>query len=129
MRTLLIVLTLGYAATCIVAGLLGIFTASAEMERFYHLQPDAMAGLRAADLMGQFGFMKALEFGLGLFIIARLGPILEGGSERSLFALIVAAGLLARTIAWLSYGRPSSFFLLFFALEVAVLAVLLQRPH
>ena len=125
MRTLTLLLILAYAATCIVAGLSGIFAAPAEMHLLYHFDPRTVPGLETADLMSQFGFIKAMELGLGLFIIARLGPILEGGGERRLFAFIVFAGLLARVIAWLRHGEPSTLFLVFLVVEAVLLLCLL----
>lgn len=125
MRTLTLILTLGYAATCIFAGLLGIVAVPAEMRQLYNLDPYAAPGLRAGDLMGQFSFMKATELGFGLFVLARLGAIVEDESERRIFTIIVAAGLCARLLAWMRYGAPSGLFLFFMALEALLLLALL----
>lgn len=127
MRTLTLLLVLGYAATCVCAGLFGIFLPHLEMARLYHLSPAQVPGLDAADLLSQFRFLKAMELGAGLFMFARLGAIMEGGPERRLFAFIVAAGILARLLAWAIDGPPSLLFAGFLAAEFLVLAAVLAE--
>lgn len=125
MRTITLLLVLGYAITCIGAGLLGILVPHHEMSLLYNLHPTEVPDLNGATLLNQWRFLKAMELGAGLFMMARLGDIMAGGSDRRLFTCIVATGIAARLLAWVMDGRPSLFLIIFLALEILLLAALL----
>ena len=118
-------LILGYGAMLCVVGLAGIVAAPWELRTIFGLDPAALPDEVRATLLNQYRFLKAVEFGAGVFCLGLRRRILAGGPETRMFVALVAAGVIARSYAWIADGRPATAFIVFLLLEAVVLLAVL----
>jgi NADH:ubiquinone oxidoreductase subunit K len=105
-----------YALFLMAVGAVGMFYTAWELPALYGLDPAAAAD--PATFLSQYHFLKAVEFGLGLFGVLMRREILAGGVETLIFQGAVLAGIVARGWAWFSHGAPSTMFIAFLVIEV-----------
>jgi hypothetical protein len=116
---------IGYALTCLLAGTTGLAAANWEMDQVFGLAAGTIAPGAAADLIGQYRFLKALELAFGAFLLLYRRDILDGAQPILIFLLGCGLGLAARIIGWWVDGRPSAFFLAVLVAEAATLVLVL----
>ncbi len=119
------VLVLAYAAMLCVVGAAGIVSAHWELTQLFHLPLDQQMPEVRATFLNQYRFLKAIELAAGIACLASRQAILEGGLAGTLFLILVASGVVARSIAWIVDGTPAPVFLVFLALELLVFVVTL----
>jgi hypothetical protein len=120
MRCVALWMVVGYALMLCVVGAVGIVAAPWELRELFGLE---LAEDRSATFLNQYRFLKAVELGAGGFSLGFREQVLEGGMPAFAFQLLVAGGVVARTLAWCLDGRPSGIFLVFLALEMMVFVV------
>ena len=121
-----------YGAMLCVVGITGIVSVHWELTKVFMLDPTSWPDEVRATFINQYRFLKAVEFGAGLFCLTYWRSILIGEKASMVFIILVAAGIIARTIAWIVEGQPSMPFIIFLALEILVLAVValyLKQNH
>jgi hypothetical protein len=130
------VLQFGYSAMLVVVGAVGVVSARWEFAAIYGIDPSAWSSDTRATMLNQYGFLKSVELGAGVFCLAYRKAIMEGGLAAKVFLAIVGLGVSARSFAWIVHGRPATAFIAFLLLEALVfVAVVLhlrisdgQRP-
>lgn len=60
------------------------------------------------DLLSQYRFLRALEFGFGLFAILFRKEIFSDKKFNALFLIIMGSGVLARAVSIVVDGSPSA---------------------
>lgn len=108
-----------YALFLIVVGTVGLFCVRWELQVLYGLDLAQVGD--AASFVSQYRFLKAVELAFGVFAFLQRREILAGGVECLIFLIGLAAGILARSLAWVSDGTPNPVFLLFMAFEIVTL--------
>lgn len=120
MTALALICVYGYGATLFLVGLLGCVAGPWELSLLFGMTADA-------TFFNQYRFLKAMEMVAGWFCLAYARDILFPGKVARMFVVLVAAGVLARALAWILDGTPRWPFLLFLWLEALVLAVVLVK--
>lgn len=108
-------LQFGYSLVFLAVGAVGIFCTGWELRTTYGFDPAALTD--PASFLGQYQFLKAVEFGMGLFGLLMRREILSKGVENLIFQAVVLSGVIARLAAWISYGTPKPVFILIMLLE------------
>jgi hypothetical protein len=116
-------LVIAYGLMLCGVGAAGILTARWELTQVFGLDVGAWSPSVQATFLNQYRFLKALELGGGFFCIFLRTSILTGGTAGRVFLALVGGGVLARSLAWVVDGRPSSPFVVFLVLEALVLVV------
>ena len=70
------------------------------------------------NLTSQYRFLRALEFGFGLYSFVFTKSIFAKGAHNQLFLTIMASGILARLVSIIAEGRPNNLFLFFIGYEL-----------
>lgn len=113
-----------YGVMLLLVGIAGIFTAEWELRHLYDLNfgewPKA-----EATFLSQYRFLKGVEMGAGTFCLILGRAIMSGGRASAVFLLLIAGGIIARSLAWVADGTPSWPMLVFLGLETLVLVVYL----
>jgi hypothetical protein len=112
-----------YSTALVVVGTVGIFTPHWEFPTLFGIDPSGFSHDSQANLLNQYRFLKAVELGAGLFCFANRPSTLDGGRGSLLFLALVSAGIFARTLAWITDGRPSALFVGFLLFEVLLFVV------
>jgi len=120
MKRLTTVLVIAYALMLCGVGIVGIFTAPWELTRVFGLDLSPLTPQARATFLNQYGFLKALELGGGLFCLFLHNAILNGGLIGRLFLALVGSGVVARSFAWIVHGQPTWPFIAFLLLEALV---------
>jgi Domain of unknown function (DUF4345) len=125
-----VLLHLGYGLYLVGVGVAGIALPRWELSQVFGLDVENWALPIQATFLNQYRFLKAVELGAGLFCLVLWRPIQQGERVGLVFVALLAAGILARLVAWVSDGQPHPAFIGFMALEIVVLAVyLLHRAQ
>jgi hypothetical protein len=121
----------GYALMLLCVGLSGIFIAPYELTRIFNVDTTRMTSLDAATLFNQYRFLKALEFGLGVFCLRYWRRIFLELSFNRFFLMFVLAGVAARGLSLVVDGPARWPFVAFLLLELATALVVFAwtRPH
>lgn len=120
MTALTLVCIYGYGATLFLVGLVGCFIGPWELSVLFGISGDA-------TFFNQYRFLKAMEMVAGWFCLTYAREVLYPGKIANMFIFLVAAGVFARSLAWIIDGTPRWPFLLFLLLEALVLAVVLVK--
>jgi Domain of unknown function (DUF4345) len=119
MKFLAYALFYGYVILLIVAGGWGVFFARFDHRLLFHLDVRALAPMSAASLVSQYRFLRAVEFGFGMFSIIYRREIFTSRAFNRLFLATMSLGVVARLISLIFDGPPFSFFYFFLASELA----------
>jgi hypothetical protein len=119
MRILSNILFYGWAGALLVLGGLGVFTGRWELSSIFRIDLDGMGHEAKANLLNQYRFLKAIEFGFGLFCFAFRQEIFRVRLFNRLFLSIVFLGAAARALAIALEGWPHWAFILVTILEFA----------
>jgi hypothetical protein len=117
MRILTLVLFYGWVGALLLLGGLGLFTARWEIPAIFEIDLESMSREGRANLLNQYRFLKAIEFGFGLFCFLFRRRIFSEPSFNRLFVSIVFLGAAARALAIALEGRPHWAFVLVTILE------------
>jgi Domain of unknown function (DUF4345) len=88
-------------------------------QMLFHLDLRTLPPAKAASLVGQYRFLRALEFGFGLFSIIYRHEIFTSRVFNRLFFSTMAFGVIARLVSLAFDGRPFQVFYFFLASELA----------
>lgn len=119
MKLLAYLLFYGYVILLIVAGAWGVFFARFDHQLLFHLDLHALAPVTATSMVSQYRFLRALEFGFGMFSIIYRHEIFTSRAFNRLFLATMAFGVAARIISLIFDGRPFPIFYFFLASEFA----------
>ena len=117
MKFLAYLLFYAYVVTLILAGAWGVFFARLDHRLLFHLDLHTLAPVTAASLVSQYRFLRALEFGFGMFGIIYRREIFTFRTFNCLFLTTMAFGVTARIVSLVLDGRPFSIFYLFLVTE------------
>ena len=106
MRGLAILMFYGWSGALLVLGALGIFTGRWELETIFRLDLVQLSQERTATLLNQYRFLKAIEFGFGLFCFAFRTEIFTVRAFNRLFLAIVFLSSSARGLSMRLEGPP-----------------------
>lgn len=116
-RVAALILFFGYVSLLVVAGAWGIVGARLDLPlllqvRLGELPPDA-----EANLLSQYRFLRAIEFGFGVFAWRFHKEIFTQRTFTQIFLTVMAAGVVARLISLPLDGRPSAVMFIFLGWE------------
>ncbi|MGH9237099.1 MAG: DUF4345 family protein [Vicinamibacterales bacterium] len=106
MKALAILLFYGWSGALLLLGAVGMFNGRWEIERIFALDLDALGQERTATLLNQYRFLKAVEFGFGLFCFIFKDEIFTRRVFNRLFLWVVFLGAGARALSLLLEGLP-----------------------
>ncbi len=96
----------GYVITLILAGAWGVFFATIDHRVLFHLDVQSLARVPAASLVSQYRFLRAIEFGFGMFSAVYRRQIFTERTFNRLFLGVMGLGVAARFVSLLLDGRP-----------------------
>ena len=108
----------GYVWILILAGALGVFTATADHRLLFHLRVETLTPITAASLVSQYRFLRAIECGFGIFAFMFRKEIFHGRRLNHLFLGIMFFGVAARLVSIVQDGQPFAIFYFFLAFEL-----------
>ena len=108
-----------YVATLVAAGAWGIVGARVDMPGLLRLHLGTLPARAAANLLGQYRFLRAIELGFGLFAVVFHRQIFRVRSYNRLFLSVMACGVGARLLSLAADGSPSFWMYIFLATELA----------
>lgn len=107
-----------YVWILILAGALGIFTATIDHRVLFQLQLETLAPVTMASLVSQYRFLRAVEFGFGVFAFVFRKEIFESTLFNRLFLSIMFLGVMARVVSIVLDGHPLPVFYVFLIFEL-----------
>jgi len=119
MKILTYLLFYGYVILLIFAGAWGIFFATLDQRLLFHLDLHALVPITAASLVSQYRFLRAVEFGFGMFSIVYRREIFTVQAFNRLFLATMTCGVVARIVSLILDGRPLPVFYFFLGSELA----------
>ena len=119
MKLLAYLLFYGYVILLIVAGAWGVFFARFDHRLLFHLDLHTLAPVTATSLVSQYRFLRALEFGFGMFSIIYRREIFTSRAFNRLFLATMSFGVVARIVSLVFDGPPFAIFYFFLASEFA----------
>lgn len=119
MKFLAYVLFYGYVILLIVAGAWGVFFARFDQNLLFHINVQSLAPRPSASMVSQYRFLRALEFGFGVFSVVYRRQIFTLRIFNRIFLGTMSLGVAARLVSILLDGRPYSIFYFFLASEFA----------
>ena len=117
MKFLAYLLFYAYVITLILAGVWGVFFARIDHRLLFHLDIHTLAPVTAASLVSQYRFLRAVEFGFGMFSIVYRREIFTLRAFNRLFLATMSFGIVARIVSLILDGQPFWIFYLFLATE------------
>jgi hypothetical protein len=108
----------GYVWILILAGTLGVFTATVDHRLLFHLQVETLAPVTMASLVSQYRFLRAIESGFGIFAFVFRKEIFESRPFNRLFLAIMFLGVAARVVSLVLDGQPLPVFYVFLIFEL-----------
>jgi Domain of unknown function (DUF4345) len=118
MKLLSLIFFNGYVWTLIVAGALGVFSATIDHRILFHLRVETLAPVTAASLVSQYRFLRAIEAGFGIFAFMFRKNIFESRPFNNLFLGIMFLGVAARVVSVVLDGQPLPMFYAFLIFEL-----------
>jgi hypothetical protein len=106
MRILALVLFYGWSGALLLLGGAGIFTGRWEVETIFRIPLSALGEEGTANLLNQYRFLKAVEFGFGLFCFVFKNEIFTERVFNRLYLSIVFLGAAARALSLMLEGLP-----------------------
>lgn len=119
-----------YIGLVLLAGFWGAFLgADFDHQLLFNLDTSTLEGETRTNLLSQYRFLRAMEFGYGLFAILFTKEIFSLKKFNRLYLAIMFAGVLARLVSVVDDGSPSAlfyFFLIFEFIGVVVIYLYFQ---
>lgn len=116
-----------YAGLVLAAGFWGAFgNPHLDFRILFHFSPDTLDAFARINLLDQYRFLRAMEFGFGLYCFLFTREIFRHRKFNILFLLTMTSGTLARIVSLLWEGKPSlpmCFFLGFEATGILVISI------
>ena len=114
-----LVLFYGYGILLALAGFFGAVFAPADFDIVigYELSHDDPRA--RIDLLSQYRFLRAIEFGAGVFVLWYRKEVFTSLTVNRLFMTLLAAGISARILSLFVEGNPSSLYWFFLLWEGA----------
>jgi hypothetical protein len=107
-----------YIGLVLLAGFWGAFAYPyLEFEHLLEVDLQAMEEAAKKNLLSQYRFLRALEFGYGLFALLFLKEIFSIRKFNLLFLTIMGGGILARIVSWVTDGTPNGWAIFFLSYE------------
>lgn len=107
-----------YIGLVLVAGFWGAFLgADFDQQFLFDLNTATLADATRTDLLSQYRFLRALEFGYGLFAVAFRKEIFSYKKFHWVYLVIMLSGVLARVVSLADDGSPSALFYFFLIFE------------
>jgi hypothetical protein len=119
MKVLAYLLFYGYVIFLIVAGAWGVFFARFDHRLLSRLGLHTLTPVTATSLVSQHRFLRALEFGFGMFSIIYRREIFISRVFNRLFLGTMAFGVMARIVSLMLDGAPFAIFYFFLTSEFA----------
>lgn len=119
-----------YIGLVIVAGFWGAFiNPYFDFDLLFSFDPHTLTDHVRINLLSQYRFLRALEFGFGLFSILFIKNIFNEKTFNILFLIIMGSGILARVMSWIVDGQPNTFSQLFMFYELAGWIIIFIYTH
>lgn len=106
MKMLNYVFFYGWSGALLLLGGLGIFTGSWDLGTVFRIDLESMSQEAVANLLNQYRFLKAIEFGFGLFCFLFRREIFTIPTFNRLFISVVFLGAAARALSIVMEGWP-----------------------
>ncbi len=106
MRVLSLILFTGWAGALLLLGGAGLFTGAWELRSIFHIDLANLDTEGRGNLLNQYRFLKAIEFGFGAFCFMFRDRIFRVPAYNRLFLSIVFLGATARALSIALEGRP-----------------------
>ncbi|MEO8620528.1 MAG: DUF4345 family protein [bacterium] len=119
MTTLSLWLFWGYVAMLLGIGASGIFIAPWELGSFFKVPLDGLEKRAHATFLSQYRFLKGMELGYGIFAVVFRQQVFTQPLYHQFFLVVLFAGAGARVLSMIIDGRPSNFFIVVTAYELA----------
>ena len=114
-----------YIGLVLVAGFWGAFiNPYFDFKLLFDLDPHTLNEYSRVNLLVQYRFLRALELGFGLFAILFVKNIFTEKTFNTLFLVVMASGVLARSFSWIVDGTPSVLSRLFLFYELLGLVII-----
>lgn len=108
-----------YIGLVLIAGFWGAFLgADFDHQLLFNLDTSTLEDDTRANLLSQYRFLRAMEFGYGLFAILFTKEIFSLKKYNRLYLAIMLAGVLARIVSILDDGSPTALFYFFLIFEL-----------
>jgi len=107
-----------YAASLVVFGGAGVFTARLDQHLLYNLDTSGLPAPTSASLLSQYRFFRAVECGFGAFALVFREAIFRERPFNRIFLATMLGGVAARAISLAADGRPYPVFYGFLATEL-----------
>lgn len=129
LRPLAWLLFYGYVVLLLAAGAWGIVGARLDVRWLLHVDLASLSSKAEADLLSQYRFLRAMEFGFGLFALRFRREIFASGPHNALFLVGMGAGVVARLWSLAADGRPGTPMLVFLGWELVGVCVIGLTTH
>lgn len=106
MRVLSLILFTGWAGALLLLGGAGLFTGAWDLRSIFHIDLANLDTEGRGNLLNQYRFLKAIEFGFGAFCFVFRDRIFRVPVYNRLFLSIVFLGAAARALSIAVDGRP-----------------------
>lgn len=114
-----------YIGLVLLAGFWGAFLgADFDHQLLFNLDTSTLEDDTRANLLSQYRFLRAMEFGYGLFAIIFTKEIFSLKKFNRLYLAIMSAGVLARIVSIVDDGSPSALFYFFLIFELIGVVVI-----
>jgi hypothetical protein len=108
----------GYIGLVLLAGFWGAFVgADFDHRLLFNLDTSILDSDTRTNLLSQYRFLRAMEFGYGLFAILFTKEIFSIKKFNRLYLAIMFAGVIARIVSIVDDGSPSALFYFFLIFE------------
>jgi len=109
----------GYVILLVVAGAWGVFFGAFDQRLLFRLDVHTLVPITASSLVSQYRFLRAMEFGFGMFSIIYRHQIFTVPAFNRLFLATMTLGVAARIVSLILDGRPLPIFFFFLGTELA----------
>ena len=114
-----------YIGLVLVAGFWGAFiNPYFDFKLLFNLDPHTLDEYSRINLLVQYRFLRALELGFGLFAILFVKKVFAEKTFNALFLVVMASGVLARSVSWIVDGTPGVLSRLFLFYELLGLVII-----
>jgi hypothetical protein len=108
----------GYIGLVLLAGFWGAYVgADFDHRLLFNLDTSILDSDTRTNLLSQYRFLRAMEFGYGLFAILFTKEIFSIKKFNRLYLAIMFAGVIARIVSIVDDGSPSALFYFFLIFE------------
>jgi len=114
-----------YVGLVLLAGAWGAFIGPhRDFIWLFGLHTDTLPEQSSINLVSQYRFLRALEFGYGLYSVIFLREIFSERKFNALFLMIMFSGVLSRIVSIVVEGSPSPLFYFFLIYELTGVVII-----